>query len=170
MGNPTRLTEMTRPGWSWGAWCATVIFNPEANEYLLVWTGQTGRLGFIGECATDIFFQRLSAAAVPLGTPTRIWGCFPISYGVLEIPPYASPAVAHNAVTNGVLCGKHELGFHLGTQNQRRGNHDHPRRRVHRRGLWRVAAAANDLTGEYLLAWNDCGEDSVQARLRECHR
>jgi hypothetical protein len=175
VGSPVRLTQMTQPGGypltEMTAGCAAVAYNPAANEYLLAWTGRTGYFGHQGPCATDAFYQRLSAAGVPVAKPTRLFGCRWVAMGAPDVPLDRAPGVTYNRTTEEYLVASTADGgirawrisaggasASVGTGSIGRTCDD------------AVSIAANTATADYLLVWNaaagvlGCAAGGVNAR------
>ena len=75
VGGPSRLSAMTEPNDPYmGALCATVVFNPGANEYLLGFAGMTGKWpkDHTRYCGIELYFQRVSSAGVPVGETASV--------------------------------------------------------------------------------------------------
>jgi Ca2+-binding RTX toxin-like protein len=99
--NDSRLSDMGPDGnVSYGAFNPAVTYNAQANEYLVVWSGDDNTAPLV-EAEFEIFGQRLSASGTETGTNDfRLSDMGPdgnVSYGAFN------PAVTYNAQANEYL-------------------------------------------------------------------
>ena len=162
LGAPSRLSAMTEPTDPYmAAFCAAVVFNSVANEYLVAFAGVTGRWpkDHTRYCGLELYFQRVSPAGVPIGERAEYpLGCTFTSY----TQPKGELAIAHNAASNDYLLAWTRsdssvwllpltgAGIPVGSVT------------IAGTGCARPSVAAGGTGSEYLVVWNGC--DGLYAR------
>jgi hypothetical protein len=165
IGSAIRLTELTVPGDTrMGAGCATIVHNPTANEYLLVWVGINGwgyrkeiPAGYTYRCAAEVYLQRLSGSATPSGPAQRLYDCLEFSFSGVEM--WSVIAAAYNVAADEYVLAWTRYAIDQRTVVYRataldlsvRGPLALPS------GCGTPSLAVNAVTAEDLVVWNGCG-------------
>ena len=99
-GGDLRISFMGPDGnASFDANASSVAYNPAANEYLVVWTGDDNAAPLVDE-EFEVYAQRMSASGTPIGGRIRVSDMGPDGDGIYDA---FGPRVAYNSADNQYL-------------------------------------------------------------------